>query len=187
MFFATPAEFRAWLQSNHDRLGEQHVGFHRVATKRPSITWPQAVREALCFGWIDGVRRTIDAESYEIRFTPRKAGSTWSAINIELAQQLIAEGAMAPAGAAAFGARTAKNSRIYSYEQAPVELPPAFAQRLAADAQAAAFFAGQPASYRRTAIHWVMRAKREETRERRLATLIDDSRNGLRIGPLRRP
>jgi uncharacterized protein YdeI (YjbR/CyaY-like superfamily) len=186
LFFATPAEFRAWLAANHATQTEQHVGFHKTASGRPSITWPQSVREALCFGWIDGVRRGIDDDSYEIRFTPRKATSTWSAINIKLAQELIEVGEMTPAGLAAFNARNEKNSRIYSYEQDELPLSRDYEQRLRADAQAAKFFDDQPPSYRRTATHWVMRAKREETRERRIATLIDDSRDGLRIGPLRR-
>jgi uncharacterized protein YdeI (YjbR/CyaY-like superfamily) len=186
LFFATPEDFRDWLAANHETQTEQHVGFHKTGSGRPSITWPQSVRQALCFGWIDGVRRSIDADSYEIRFTPRRPRSTWSAVNIRLATELIESGEMQPAGLAAFEARTESNSVIYSYENDEAALSEPFHKRLRADSQAAAFFDSQPPSYRRTAIHWVMRAKRPETRERRLATLIEDSRNGLRIGPLRR-
>jgi uncharacterized protein YdeI (YjbR/CyaY-like superfamily) len=185
-FFATPAEFRAWLAAHHTTHSELHVGFHKVGSGRPSITWPQSVREALCFGWIDGVRRRIDEHSYEIRFTPRKPSSTWSAVNIRLANELIESGEMESAGGAAFDARTEKRSRIYSYEQAEHGLSADYEQRLRADAKAAAFFDARPPSYRRAASHWVMSAKRPETRERRIATLIENSRDGLLIKSQRR-
>jgi uncharacterized protein YdeI (YjbR/CyaY-like superfamily) len=187
VFFETPEEFRAWLAEHHADRDGLIVGFHKRKTGRPSITWQQSVREALCFGWIDGVRRSIDDQRHQIRFTPRRRGSTWSAVNITLAQELIDAGEMQPAGLAAFEARTERKSRIYSYEQSRHELSLQYAERLRADAEAAAFFDAQAPWYRRTAVHWVMSAKREETRERRIATLIEDSRNGVRVKHLRRP
>jgi uncharacterized protein YdeI (YjbR/CyaY-like superfamily) len=187
VFFSTPAELRAWLAAHHLHADELNVGFYKTGSGWPSITWPESVREALCFGWIDGVRRRIDEHSYEIRFTPRRPGSTWSAINIALAQELLQSGEMQPAGRAAFETRRPDRSRIYSYERTtPAKLPPEYQVRLNADAPAAAFFAAQPPSYRRAAVHWVVSAKREETRGRRLDTLIADSRDGVHLKHLRR-
>ncbi len=186
VFFETPEEFRAWLSEHHADRDDLIVGFHKRKTGRPSITWQQSVRVALCFGWIDGARRSIDDERHQIRFAPRRRRSTWSAINIKLARELIEAGEMQPAGLAAFEARTEDNSRVYSYEQTQHELSPEYAKRLRSDAEAAAFFDAQASWYRRTAIHWVMSAKREETRERRIGTLIEDSRNGVRLKQLRR-
>jgi uncharacterized protein YdeI (YjbR/CyaY-like superfamily) len=187
VYFATPGALRAWLAEHHRQAGELRVGFYKTSSALPSITWPESVREALCFGWIDGVRRRIDDSSYEIRFTPRRPQSTWSAINIALAQELIASGEMQPAGLAAFEARRADRSRIYSYERTtPAKLPAEYQKRLQDDAQAAAFFDAQPPSYRRAAIHWIVSAKREETRDRRLETLIADSRDGVHLQHLRR-
>jgi uncharacterized protein YdeI (YjbR/CyaY-like superfamily) len=185
VYFATPADFRAWLAAHHLHAEELHVGFYKSGSGWPSITWPESVREALCVGWIDGVRRRVDDSSYEIRFTPRRRGSTWSAINIALAQELIESGEMQPAGQAAFAARREDRSRIYSYERGQ-PLSADYSARLHADATAGEFFDAQAPWYRRTASHWVMSAKREETRERRLETLIHDSREGRRIGPLSR-
>jgi uncharacterized protein YdeI (YjbR/CyaY-like superfamily) len=188
MFFATPADFRAWLEEHHADETELLVGFYKKASGRPSITWPESVDEALCFGWIDGVRRSIDDESYTIRFTPRKQRSIWSAVNIKRAKELIAEGRMTAAGLAAFEARADERSAIYAYEQRrAAELEPEQEQRFRADAAAWEWFQGQPPSYRRTAIHWVTSAKRSDTRERRLAMLLEDSRAGRAIKPLRRP
>ena len=186
-FFETPAEFRAWLEANHETATELWVGFHKKATGRPSITWPEAVDQALCFGWIDGIRKSVDESSYANRFTPRKARSTWSKVNIEKVAKLTEQGLMMPAGLRAFGARDEANSGIYSFEQRPQELPPAYAERFQENGPAWAFFQSQPPGYRRTATHWVLSAKREETRLKRLATLIEDSANGRRIGLLTRP
>ena len=185
-FFATGAEFRAWLEQHHASETELLVGYWKRATGRPSMTWAESVDEALCFGWIDGVRRGIDAESYTIRFTPRQKRSTWSAVNIKRAGELLAEGRLTPAGLAAFEARTDDRSAIYSYEQRrAASLEPAQQARFEADADAWAWFQAQAPSYRRTAIHWVTSAKRAETRERRLATLIADCGAGQKIKPLR--
>ena len=186
IYFATPAEFRGWLEANHGSATELIVGFHKKASGVPSMTWSEAVDEALCFGWIDGVRRSIDGESYTNRFTPRQRRSNWSAINIKRAHELIAEGRMTPAGHAAFAARTDDRSAIYSYEQRRnAELEPEQRARFEADADAWAWFERQAPSYRRTAIHWVTSAKRPETRERRLAALIADSAAGQKVKPLR--
>ncbi len=185
VFFASPPEFRAWLEAHHEGAAELRVGFYKTHTGRPSITWPESVREALRVGWIDGVRRSIDGESYEIRFTARRPHSIWSAVNIALAQELIAGGEMLPAGLAAFEARREDRSRVYAYERGASTLAAEYDVQLRADPAAAAFFDAQPPWYRRTATHWVMSAKRAETRERRLRTLIEDSRNGRRSGPAR--
>jgi uncharacterized protein YdeI (YjbR/CyaY-like superfamily) len=185
-FFAGPADFRAWLAEHHADETELLVGFYKRASGRPSITWQESVDEALCFGWIDGVRRSIDGDSYSIRFTPRQKRSTWSAVNIRRAGELIEEGRMAPAGKAAFEARTDDRSAIYSYEQRHnATLEPEQQQRFEADATAWKWFSDQPPSYRRTAVHWVTSAKKPETRERRLAALIEDSAAGRKVKPLR--
>ncbi|HET9983341.1 MAG TPA: YdeI/OmpD-associated family protein [Longimicrobiales bacterium] len=185
-FFATPAEFRAWLERNHDTVRELLVGFYKKGSGRPSITWPESVDEALCFGWIDGVRKSIDAESYTIRFTPRKAGSIWSAMNTKRAAELIELGRMRPAGLAAFEKRDERKTNRYSFEREHVELDAAQQERFRANARAWAFFQAQAPSYRKVATWWVVSAQREATREKRLATLIADSEAGRRIGPLRR-
>ena len=186
-FFAEPADFRAWLEENHERASELWVGFHKKATGRSSITWPQAVDEALCFGWIDGIRRSLGDESYMIRLTPRKARSTWSAVNIARAKELVAEGRMRPAGLAAFEARSDDRSAIYAYEQRhDAKLAPEQEREFRANPRAWEFFQGQPTSYRKTALWWVVSAKREETRARRLRTLVEDSANGRRLRHLSR-
>lgn len=184
IFFASTAAFRRWLQKNHTRADELWVGFYKRATHRPSMTWPESVAEALCFGWIDGLRRRIDDERYMIRFTPRRPGSTWSAINIRLAKSLIAENRMRPAGRAAFQARLAKKSVVYSYENRPQSLPPEFEKLLRKDRKEWAYFQAQAPWYRRTVAHWITSAKREETRMRRLASLIEACRQARAIGPL---
>ena len=181
-FFASPADWRAWLEENHDRASELWVGFHKKATGRPSITWPEAVDEALCFGWIDGIRRSLGDESYMIRFTPRKARSTWSAVNIARAKELVAEGRMRPAGLAAFEARSDDRSAIYAYEQRhAAKLAPDEEREFRANERAWEFFQAQPPWYRKNTLWWVVSAKREETRARRLRTLIEDSTNGRRL------
>jgi uncharacterized protein YdeI (YjbR/CyaY-like superfamily) len=188
LFFATPAEFRAWLEEHHAVEREVVVGYYRKTSKRQSITWQESVDEALCFGWIDGIRRRIDDESYSNRFTPRKARSNWSAINIRRAHELIEEGRMTPAGLAAFEARTDDRSAIYSYEQRrQAKLDPEQERRLRADAKAWEWFSARPPSYRRAAVYWVTSAKKPETRERRLAALIEDSAAGRTVKPLTPP
>jgi uncharacterized protein YdeI (YjbR/CyaY-like superfamily) len=187
-FFATQADFGAWLEAHHADGRELLVGFYKTGSGRPSITWPESVDEALCFGWIDGVRRSIDEDSYSIRFTPRTARSIWSAVNIERAGELIALGRMRPAGLAAFAARRDDRSAIYSHEQRrSPELEADQEARFRADAAAWAWFEDQAPWYRRAAIHWVVSAKRPETRERRLAALIADSAAGRPVKPLTRP
>jgi uncharacterized protein YdeI (YjbR/CyaY-like superfamily) len=186
-FFATPEEFRAWLERHAGEADELLVGLRKVGSGLPSITWPEAVDEALCVGWIDGVRRRIDDSAYSIRFTPRKPGSTWSAINIERVAALTAQGRMRPAGLAAFAARSEARSRVYSYERAE---PPALSSEaealFRAETGAWEFFSAQAPWYRRTALHWVTGAVREATRERRLAQLIADSAAGRRLAHLTR-
>ena len=178
-FFATPQDFRAWLEEHHSDAGELLVGYYKKGSGRPSITWPESVDEALCFGWIDGIRRRIDDESYSIRFTPRRARSIWSAVNIARAGELIAEGRMTPAGLAAFEVRDEARSAIYSYEQRrKAKLEPEQEARLRADPAAWEWFQSRPPSWRQGAIYWITSAKKPETRERRLATLIEDAAAG---------
>ena len=184
IFFETPAAFARWLRGSHRKQGELWVGYYKKGTGRPSLTWPESVREALRFGWIDGLRKSIDDESYRIRFTPRKPTSTWSRVNVGFAEQLIAEGRMEPAGLAAFEARSERRSGAYAYEQEAAEAR--VERELKRNRAAWAFFQAQPAWYRRTAARWVTAAKREQTRERRLATLIADSAQGRTIKPLTR-
>jgi len=180
-FFETPADFRAWLERNHDKAAELLVGFYKRDSGLPSITWPESVDQALCFGWIDGVRRRIDDVSYTIRFTPRRRGSIWSAVNIGRVAELTKLDLMQPDGLKAFEARTAEKSGIYAYENAPKELAPADEKKFRANRKAWKYFSGQAPSYRRSAINYVTSAKREETRTRRLALLIDDSSHERRL------
>jgi len=187
-FFPAPEDFCAWLEANHESEAELWVAFYKVGTGRPSITWPESVDEALCFGWIDGLRRKLDEEAYVIRFTPRKPTSNWSAKNIARIEELIAEGRVRPAGMKLYEARDPDKSRVYSFERRKAaKLEPNQEARFRAHEAAWEFFQSQPPGYRRTALHWVVSARREATRERRLDTLIEDSANGRKIGPLRRP
>jgi uncharacterized protein YdeI (YjbR/CyaY-like superfamily) len=184
-FFATPDDFRAWLQEHHENESELLVGFHKKGSGRSSITWPESVDQALCFGWIDGVRRRIDDESYSIRFTPRKARSTWSAINVKRVGELAAQGLMRPPGVAAFERRSDDKTAIYAYEQRKAAtLDAEQKRRFKADKKAWAWFQAQPAGYRRTATYWVISAKKAETRQRRLGRLIADSGAGRPIPSL---
>ena len=180
-FFETPDDFRRWLERNHDKATELLVGFYKRGSGRPSITWPESVDQALCFGWIDGVRKRIDDVSYTIRFTPRKKSSNWSAINIRRVEELKKLGMMQPSGLRAFEHRSEAKSAIYAYENEPKRLPPADEKRFRANRKAWAWFTSQAPSYQRLAIYWVLDAKREETRERRLAALIDDSAEERRL------
>jgi uncharacterized protein YdeI (YjbR/CyaY-like superfamily) len=180
-FFETPAAFRIWLAKNHSSASELLVGFYKKDSGKPSITWPESVDQALCFGWIDGVRRRIDDVSYSIRFTPRKKTSTWSAINIARVAELTKLGLMQPAGLRAFEHRREDKSAIYAYENAVRTLDAPDEKRFRANKKAWQFFNAQPPGYRRQCIYWVTSAKKEETRARRLATLIDDSANERRL------
>jgi uncharacterized protein YdeI (YjbR/CyaY-like superfamily) len=173
-FFATPDAFRAWLAAHHDSAEELWVGFYKKDTGKPSITWPESVDEALCHGWIDGVRKSLGAESYVIRFTPRKPRSNWSAVNVARVAELTKLGRMTPAGLAAFERRAPEKTGIYAYEQRKTAaLDPAEEKAFRAHRAAWAFFEAQPPGYRQLALWWVVTAKRAETRQRRLATLVD--------------
>jgi uncharacterized protein YdeI (YjbR/CyaY-like superfamily) len=183
-FFQSPLQFRKWLEKNHLKEKELLVGFYKTNSGRPSITWPQSVDEALCFGWIDGIRRSIDDESYSIRFTPRKPKSTWSAVNIKKVEDLKQKGLMKPAGLAAFEKREESNSKIYSYEKVPVKLSAQFEKKLRANKKAWTFFKSLSTSVRNVSIHWVMSAKQEKTRISRLERLIKDSESQNKIKPL---
>lgn len=184
-FFETPEAFRAWLEANHASAPELLVGYWKVGSGRPSMTWPQSVDQALCFGWIDGVRRSIDAESYSIRFTPRKPGGVWSRINIAKFEALEAAGLMTPAGRAAFERGGPARTDRYSFENPLRELTPEELEGFQANSAAWADWQARPASYRKAALHWIHSAKRPETRARRLTTLIEDSAQGRKIALLK--
>jgi uncharacterized protein YdeI (YjbR/CyaY-like superfamily) len=180
-FFRTPADFRAWLEKNHATETALWVGFYRKDSGKRSITWPESVDQALCFGWIDGIRKRIDAISYQHRFTPRRRGSIWSAINIKRAKELVRLRQMRPAGLKAFDARIENKSGIYSYEQRTTELIEPYAELLKKNKAACKFFQKQPPSYRKMMGWWIISAKKEETRIARLTKLISASANGKRL------
>lgn len=184
IYFSGPAAFRAWLEEHHAEASEVLVGFHKRGSGKPSLTWPQSVDEALCFGWIDGVRKSVDEGRYTIRFTPRKAKSNWSAINIDRVAELETLGRMRPAGRAAFALRDEARSRIYAYERKAAALPPELAAKLGAHKKAWAYFSSQPSWYQRNSVHWVVSAKKEETRLRRFTALVECSAEGKNIPPL---
>ncbi len=185
-FFETKPELRIWFEKNHEKLDEQWIGFWKKGTGKPSVTWPEVVDVALCFGWIDGIVKKIDAESYRQRLTPRRPRSIWSAINIKRVGELIELGEMTPAGLAAFEKREESRSAIYTYEQDPVELSDEFAAKFKQNEKAWEFFEAQPPGYQRLAKFWVMTAKQEATRLRRIDKLISDSEAGLRLAQFRR-
>jgi uncharacterized protein YdeI (YjbR/CyaY-like superfamily) len=180
-FFPRPAHFRRWLERNHATAKELLVGFHKKDSGKPSVTWPESVDEALCFGWIDGIRKSVDAVSYTIRFTPRKATSTWSAVNIRRVAVLTREGRMKPAGMKAFEVRRENRSGIYSYEQRRAQLEEPYASQLRKNETAWRFFEAQPPGYRKMMSWWVLSAKREETRLKRLEKLIAESALARRL------
>lgn len=182
LFFVSADEWRLWLSAHHASETFVIVGFHKTATKRATLTWPQSVDEALCYGWIDGVRKGIDITRYQIRFTPRKVGSIWSAVNMARIAVLTAEGRMADAGLRAFAARTEKKSAIYSYEQSehPV-LPAEYETRFRSTSKAWTFFEAQAPWYRKQMLWRIISAKQEATRERRLVALIEASAAGKRL------
>ena len=186
-FFPTPAAFRRWLRTHHRSRAELWVGFHKKSSGRRSITWPESVNEALCFGWIDGIRKKLDDNSYVIRFSSRRRGSNWSAVNTRQARALIRAGRMTSRGLEAFKARDPRRSKQASYERGTdPTLDRTLQARFEANRAAWRFFLSQPPGYRRMAIWFVMSAKLVATRARRLQTLIDDSAAGLRLTPLRR-
>lgn len=180
-FFATPQEFRKWLEKHHTSEKELLVGFYKVGTKKPSMTWSESVDQALCFGWIDGVRKSIDEHSYSIRFTPRKPTSIWSAINIKKVEELTKAGLMTLEGQKAFDLRKEEKSAIYSHEKEPTTLEPDYEKQFKANKKAWEFFNNQAPSYRKVMLHWIMSAKQEKTRLSRLEKTIRESELGKRI------
>jgi uncharacterized protein YdeI (YjbR/CyaY-like superfamily) len=185
LFFQSADAFYAWLEEHHEIEREIYVGYWKKATGKPSLSWSEAVDQALCFGWIDGRLDRIDDERHMQRFTPRQPRSRWSKVNVEKVERLKAAGKMRPAGLAAFERRNPEDADGYSYERR-AELPPEYEQRLRANAGARDWFEARPPGYRKTAVHWVISAKREETRLRRLQTLIDCSAEGRKVPPLAR-
>ena len=180
-FFASAAQFRDWLKLHHAVRTELLVGFWKVDSGRPSMTWPESVDQALCFGWIDGVRKRIDAHSYSIRFTPRRAGSIWSHVNITKMAQLTRQRLVRAAGRRAFEARREDKSRVYAFEQGDIAFPPAMKQAFCHNPTAWNYWLTQPPSYRKVATWWVIQAKRATTREARMAQLIAVSQHGRRL------
>ncbi len=181
VYFATAADFRTWLERHGADTAALIVGFHKVGSGERSITWPESVDEALCVGWIDGVRTRIDDQRYKIRFSPRKPGSIWSAVNVANVERLAAQGRMRPAGLEAYGRRIERLTAVYAYEQAGTRLEPAHEQHFRRHDAAWSFFEACPPSYRKVMLHWVSRAKREDTRERRLGQLIDACARKVRL------
>jgi uncharacterized protein YdeI (YjbR/CyaY-like superfamily) len=177
IFFESPAELRAWFEANHDTAKELFVGYYKKGSGKPSITWEESVDQALCFGWIDGVRKRIDDESYKIRFTPRKPRSIWSAVNIKRMEDLSARDLVKPSGLIAFEQRSGERSEVYSYEQENLKLDEADEALFRANIPAWEFFQTTAPSYQKAAIWWVVSAKKAETRQKRLSTLIEDSAN----------
>jgi uncharacterized protein YdeI (YjbR/CyaY-like superfamily) len=180
-FFRTPAELRKWFRANHAKASELWVGYYKKDTGKPSVTWPESVDEALCVGWIDGIRKSLGPESYTIRFSPRRKGSIWSAVNMARVKALTGEKRMQPAGLAAYANRKENRSGIYSYEQRRDELEEPYASVLRKNRAASAFFEAQPPSYRKMMGWFVVSAKREETRMERLKTLIEACAKGQRL------
>lgn len=181
-FFKTAAEFRKWLEKNHAKATELLVRYYKTKSGKPSMTWSESVDQALCFGWIDGVRRSINDESYQIRFTPRRSGSTWSAVNLKKIATLKKAGLMHKAGLAIHEKRDAKKEKTASYERKQLAtLPAVYEKKFKANKRAWTFFQEQAPWYRKVTTHWVMSAKKEETQLRRLAQLIEDSEQGRKI------
>jgi uncharacterized protein YdeI (YjbR/CyaY-like superfamily) len=179
--FSTPQAFQKWLAKNHATASELVVGFWKVGSGKQSMTWPESVDEALCFGWIDGIRRSLDEQSYTVRFTPRKPKSIWSSVNLERVEALKVEGRMQPSGLAAYEKLTENKSSVYSYEQRTVDLPEPYSLLLRKNKQATKFFESQTATYRKAACWWVVSAKKVETRLKRIETLIELSEQGQLI------
>lgn len=185
IFFSSADEFGQWLFENHQNLTEQWIGFYKVKSGKPSMNWSESVDQALCYGWIDGLRKSIDDDSYKIRFTPRKPKSHWSAVNLDKMKVLLAENLVSPAGVAIYEQRDKKNAKKASFEQKEVKLPKEYSKELRANDLAWAFFNELPPSIKKPSIWWVISAKQETTRKRRLKILIESSENGERIPMLR--
>lgn len=185
LFFADPAELRSWLEQNHQRCDVQWIGFYKKATGIPSITWPESVDQALCFGWIDGLRKSIDDQRYMIRFTPRRKRSHWSTKNLKRMPELLEAGQVHEAGRAVYESRDRKKERLASYEQKQVALPDQYQDRIRANPTAWEYFEASPPSYRKQVTWWIVSAKRESTRLRRLQVLIDACEDGTVIPPMR--
>ncbi len=181
LFFPTRSEFRKWLSKNHNSKKELWVGFKKISSGEKSILWTESVEEAICFGWIDGLRKSIDEKSYMIRFTPRKENSIWSAVNIRIVEKLKAEKKMMPSGLKAYEHKKEDRSGIYSFEQEHISLPPEYEALLKKDAKAWKYFCALPPSTLRASVWWVTSAKREETRLRRLEILKSCSSQGQKI------
>jgi uncharacterized protein YdeI (YjbR/CyaY-like superfamily) len=181
VFFSEQAEFRQWLEENHKKETELFVGFYKVGSNKPSMTWPQSVDEALCFGWIDGIRKSIDKDSYCIRFTPRRKSSIWSDINIKKVEALIRQGLMQPAGIEAFSYRKQKSSGTYSFENDSKKLSQGFENTFKTNKKAWDFFITLAPSYQRTVIHWIMTAKQQATQLSRLEKVIAASEKQKRL------
>ncbi|PBQ34062.1 bacteriocin-protection protein [Sphingobacteriaceae bacterium] len=181
LFFETPALFNSWLKKHHKKEKELLVGFYKIATGKKSITWSESVDEALCYGWIDGVRKSHDSESYTIRFTPRKSTSNWSSINIKKISELIKQKKMQPAGLEAFEKRTEQRSKIYSYEKAEAKLEPSMEKEFKSHKLAWTFFQSLAPGYKRLAIHHITNAKQEVTRQKRLQQFIKDCEEGKKV------
>ena len=181
IFFVTQNDFRRWLEENHEKESEIIVGFYKVGSGKSSMTWSEAVDQALCFGWIDGVRRRVDEESYSNRFTPRRVNSNWSAVNIKKVEELTAKDLMKPAGIAAFEKRKEEKSAIYTYENESKRFSDEFEKRFRANGKAWQFFEKQANWYKKQMTGWVMTAKQEATRARRLEKLISESENEKRL------
>lgn len=184
-FFDSAAELREWFEQHHESAPELFVGYWKKGSGRTGVTHPEAIEQALCFGWIDSISRSLDERRYRVRFTPRRRGSVWSAVNVAKIAELTERGLMRPAGLRAFEQRKPDRVAVYSYEQPDgVALEEGQAARLRADPRAWEWFSAQTPSYRRSAVHWVVSAKRADTRERRLAQLISDSAAGRKVPPL---
>ena len=186
IYFRAPEEWRAWLAENHGEETELWVGYFKKATGEATITWPESVDQALCFGWIDGIRKRVDDRRYKIRFTPRKKNSIWSKVNLERMPQLIEEGLVKQAGMAAYDQRTVERSKVYAYERESAKLSPEFEKRLRKKRKAWTFYEELSPYNKKACTHWVMSAKREETRERRFAILLDSCSQGMLIPQFRR-
>lgn len=184
LFFPTKSHLRKWFEKNHDKTDELWVGYYKKDTGKPSITWPESVDEALCFGWIDGIRKSIDDERYKIRFTPRRKSSTWSAVNTKRIKELIKLGLVKSAGLKVFNNRDKKKSERYSFEQVKVKLPVGFEKKIKANKKAWSYFQNLPPSSKKLSVWWIISAKKEETKLRRLNTLIECSESGRKIPPL---
>jgi uncharacterized protein YdeI (YjbR/CyaY-like superfamily) len=185
-FFPTSADLRSWFEKNHEQEKELWIGYHKKATGIESIDWSQSVDQALCFGWIDGIRNSINEKSYKIRFTPRNPKSHWSAVNLKKVDELKKSGQMTKAGLHVYNIRDKEKSEQAAYEQKEIKLSKEFENKIRANNKAYEFFETLAPSYKRASIHWIMSAKKEETRLSRLEVLIQSSEEGQKVPPLRK-